>query len=200
MKTFRKMFRRGALVLAIAMAAVALGGCAQSQAAADLRTGYAADAYLQATEAAEATRSLGRELLQRDSPEAVRQRLEAELVTTLQAARMDDAGRAISDAALVQKRTIQATLWYEGERTKLQDWYAAELAKIDALADRIQSTGQAAVATSQMADRELQVSRDALQSFVRTGLPRIAGQALDDYLKTRDAGQVAEDAEPATTQ
>ncbi|MDX2177675.1 MAG: hypothetical protein SF028_14525 [Candidatus Sumerlaeia bacterium] len=53
-----------------------------------------------------------------------------------------------------------------------------------------------------MADAELTVSEDALRSFAKNRLPRLAGEALKAYLATRDAAAVADDPEveePAPT-
>lgn len=201
MKTFRKTLHSRFLAMALGLAASAtlFSGCAQSQAAREIRTGYAADTYLQSVEAAHATRSLARELLHKDSPETVRQRLESELRLALEAARTDGAGRMIQDPAVVQKRTVQAVVWYEDERQGLERWYSNELAKIDTLAQRIEASGEAAVRASEMADRELEVSSEALRSFLKTGLPQIAGEALDEYLRTRNATEVVQDPQPEDT-
>lgn len=194
MKEFPKKLHSRSLILVIGLTAVAglLGGCVQSQAAREIRSDYTADTYLQAIETAAATRSLARELLEHDSPETIRKRLEGELVVALEAARTDDTGLPLEDPAAMQKRTIRAVLWYEGERAGLERWYAGEIDKIDQLAGRIESTGEAAVRANDMADRELTVSREALQSFLRTGLPQVAGQAIDEYLRTRNAAEVAD--------
>ena len=94
MKTFRKTlhFRSLAMALGLAASATLFAGCAQSQAAREIRTGYAADTYLQSVEAAQATRSLARELLHKDSPETVRERLEAEYLAAMEAALVGDDG------------------------------------------------------------------------------------------------------------
>jgi hypothetical protein len=194
---FQPRARAAALALSTVLAAGALTGCFQAKAARDLRGEYATQAYLQSVEAALATRSLATELLHHDSPETVRQRLEEGLIAALEAARTGDDGRVLADPAALQKRTIRATLWYEGERRGLENWYAAELRKIDALGKVIESTGDAALRTSRMADAELTVSEEALRSFARNRLPELAGEALKAYVATRDAGQVAEKPEAA---
>lgn len=203
MNTFRPGRGARSALVAIALAAIStsLAGCFQAKAARDLRGEYATQAFLQSTEAAAATRSLAMELLHQDSPETIRQRLEAEYVAALAAAREGD-GRSLADPAQVQQRTVRATVWYEGERRGLEAWYAAEMQKIEALAQVIGSTGDAALRTSRMADAELTVSEDALRSFAKNRLPELAGEALKAYLATRDAAAVADDPEaeePAPT-
>jgi hypothetical protein len=181
-----------------AILAMSLTGCFQAKAARDLRGEYASQAYLQSVEAAHATRSLATELLDHDAPETVRQRLEGELLTALEAARTDDAGTLLDDPEAVQKRTIRAVLWYEGERRGLDDWYTTQLQKIDDLGKVIESTGEATLRTNRMANAELTVSEEALRSFAKTKLPDLVGDAVKARLATRDAGQVVEkpDAEP----
>ena len=164
-------------------------GCFQAKAARDLRGEYASQTYLQSVEAAHATRSLATELLNHDAPETVRQRLEGELLTALEAARTDDSGVLLDDPEVVQKRTIRAVLWYEGERRGLDDWYTTQLQKIDALGKVIESTGEATLRTNRMADAELTVSEDALRSFAKTKLPDLVGDAVKARLATRDAAQ-----------
>ena len=193
---FQPRARAAILALSTVLLAASLSGCFQARAARDLRGEYASQAYLQSVESANATRSLATELLHQDSPETVRQRLEAEYLAAMEAAPVGDNGRALADPAVLQKRTIRAVLWYEGERRGLEDWYAAETKKIDALGKVIESTGEAALRTNRMADAELSVSEDALRSFAKNRLPELAGEALKAYLATRNAEEVVEKPEP----
>ena len=108
------------------------------------------------------------------------------------AARTDDTGLPIENGAAVQQRTIRAVLWYEGERAGLELWYAGEIEKIDRLARRIESTGEAAVRVSAMADREPAAPQEALGSFLATKRPQAASQALAGAFWSRDATEVTE--------
>lgn len=192
MKQFSKFLPFPVILLPMVLVVSGLlTGCLQSQAAREIRSGYTADTYLQAMETAAATRSLARELLEHDSPETIRRRLEAGLLEALEAAKYDDAGRPLQNPAILQGRTVQAVVWYEAERGALERWHTGELAKIDQLASRVESLGEAALRADAMADRELRVSREALNAFVKTGLPQIAREAVGEYLRTRNAAQVA---------
>lgn len=187
----RTHFGRPTQGLLLILLASSLAGCFQATTARDIRNEYAGRGYAQSLAAAQATRSLARELLDKDSPTTIRTRLEDGFTSALQAARLDDDGNPLQDPTLLQQRTVRAVLWYEGERRGLQDWYTTELRKINALGSLIEGTGEAALHTNRMANGELKVTEDALRSAVTNHLPEIAGETLKAYLDTRSATDVA---------